>query len=102
MSKYVECEGEEDRINKATLVTKIAESSGLSKTQADAALKAFVEVVEDALKSGDSIQLTGFGAFKVNERKMRTARNPRTGETIEVPARKSPAFRFSKVFKDQF
>ncbi|MCD8082784.1 MAG: HU family DNA-binding protein [Clostridiales bacterium] len=87
-------------MNKQELVAAIAEQSGLSRKDADAALKAFVEVVSGALKDGDRVQLIGFGTFEVSERGARTGRNPRSGETIEIAASKSPKFKAGKALRD--
>ena len=65
-------------MNKGELVTVMSEKSNLSKKDCEAALDAFIAAVEDTLKSGDKVQLVGFGAFEVKERAARTARNPRT------------------------
>lgn len=87
-------------MNKNEFVTAIAEKSGLTKKDAEAALNAYTEVVTDALKSGDSVQLIGFGTFEVRERAARTGRNPHTGENIEIAAAKVPAFKPGKALKD--
>ena len=87
-------------MNKNEFVTAIAEKSGLTKKDAEAALNAYTEVVTDALKSGDSVQLIGFGTFEVRERAARTGRNPHTGENIEIAAAKAPAFKPGKALKD--
>ncbi len=89
-------------MNKATLIAKIAEKSELNKKQAEAALNAFTDTVIEALKEGDKIQLVGFGTFEVKERAARIGRKPSTGESIEIPAKKSPVFKAGKGFKDQF
>ena len=89
-------------MNKSTLIAKIAEKSELNKKQAEAALNAFVESVTEALKAGEKVQLMGFGTFEVKERAARTGRKPSTGETIEIPAKKTPSFKAGKGFKDQF
>ncbi len=89
-------------MNKATLIAKIAEKSELNKKQAEAALAAFTDTVVEALKEGDKVQLMGFGTFEIKERAARTGRKPSTGETIEIPAKKSPIFKAGKGFKDQF
>ena len=89
-------------MNKATLIAKIAEKSALNKKQAEAALAAFTDTVVEALKEGDKIQLVGFGTFEVKERAARIGRKPSTGESIEIPAKKSPVFKAGKGFKDQF
>ena len=89
-------------MNKATLIAKIAEKSELNKKQAEAALAAFTDTVVEALKEGEKVQLMGFGTFELKERAARTGRKPSTGETIEIPAKKSPIFKAGKGFKDQF
>lgn len=89
-------------MNKATLIAKIAEQSDLTKKQAEAALNAFTNVVIDALKEGDKVQMMGFGTFEVKERGARTGRNPATGEEIEIAAKKIPGFKAGKGLKDQF
>lgn len=87
-------------MNKTELVAAIAENAGLSKKDAEAALKAFTEVVTDELKKGEKIQLVGFGTFEVSERPEREGRNPRTGETMKIAASKQPKFKPGKAFKD--
>ena len=88
-------------MNKTQLIDAIAQKGDLNKKQAEAALKAFTEAVAEALKAGDKVQLVGFGTFDVKVRGERTGRNPKTGETIKVPASKHPAFSASKALKDQ-
>ena len=80
-------------MNKAELVGSIAERSGLSKADAGAALEAFVDTVSDGLASGDRISLVGFGTWSVNERPARMGRNPRTGDSIEIAAKKVVKFK---------
>lgn len=87
-------------MNKTELVAAIAENAGLSKKDAEAALKAFTEVVTDELKKSEKIQLVGFGTFEVSERPEREGRNPRTGETMKIAASKQPKFKPGKAFKD--
>jgi len=89
-------------MNKAALIARIAEKSELSRKDAEAALNAFVDTVREALKDGDKVQMMGFGTFEIKERAARTGRKPSTGETIEIPAKKSPVFKAGKGFKDQF
>ena len=89
-------------MNKATLIAKIAEKAELNKKQAEAALNAFTDTVVEALKEGDKVQMMGFGTFEIKERAARTGRKPATGETIEIPAKKSPVFKAGKGFKDLF
>ena len=87
-------------MNKAELVAAMAEQAGLSKKDAEAALKAFTDVVSDELKNGGKVQLVGFGTFEVAEREAREGRNPRTGETMTIAASKSPKFKAGKALKD--
>jgi len=87
-------------MNKAEFVAAIAEEAGLTKKDADAAVKAFTEVVTEELKKGEKIQLTGFGTFEVSERSARSGRNPRTGETMKIKASKAPKFKAGKALKD--
>ena len=87
-------------MNKTELVAAMADKAGLTKKDADAALKAFTEVIEETLKAGDSIQLIGFGTFEVAERAERTGRNPQTGAEMAIPASKAPKFKAGKALKD--
>ena len=87
-------------MNKTELVAAIAEKAGLSKKDAEGAVKAFTDTVAEQLKAGEKIQLVGFGTFEVAERAARTGKNPQTGETITVPAKKAPAFKAGKALKD--
>ena len=87
-------------MNKTELVAAAAEQAGLSKKDAEAAVKAFTDVVAEALKAGDKIQLVGFGTFEVSERAAREGRNPRTGETMVIEASKTPKFKAGKALKD--
>ena len=86
-------------MNRKALVDAVAEKTGLSKKDTDSFITGFIEAVVDELKDGGSVNLVGFGSFRVTERQARTARNPRTGETVEVPARKAPAFKAGKELK---
>ncbi len=87
-------------MNKTELVAAIAEKSGLSKDSSAKALNAFVEAVTDALKDDQKVALVGFGTFEVAKKEARTARNPRTGETINIAASKQPKFKPGKGLKD--
>jgi len=87
-------------MTKADLVGKIAEKIGLTKANAERALNAFIEAVEESLVGEGKITLTGFGTFMVDERKARTGRNPRTGAEITIPASKVVKFRPGKLLKD--
>jgi DNA-binding protein HU-beta len=87
-------------MNKSDLVSSIADKSDISKKDAEKALNAFLETVEEALTKGDKVQLVGFGSFEVRERAERKGRNPQTREEITVPASKAPVFRVGKALKD--
>ncbi len=87
-------------MNKTELVAAIAEQADLSKKDAEAALKAFTDVVSEGLKKGEKIQLVGFGTFEVSERSARTGRNPQTGKTMKIAASKAPKFKAGKALKD--
>ena len=80
-------------MNKAELIGSIADKSGLSKADAGKALDAFVSSVTDALAGGDQISLVGFGSWSVDQRNARTGRNPRTGEEIQIAAKKVVKFK---------
>lgn len=87
-------------MNKSKLVAVMAQKSGLSRKNCEAALDAFVAATGAALKSGDKVHLVGFGTFEVKERAARVGRNPRTMESVEIPASKQPAFRPGKALKE--
>ena len=88
-------------MNKTELIAAIADQTQLSKKDAEAALKAFVDVVSAELKNGGKVQLVGFGTFETRRREARTGRNPRTKEAFEIPASTVPAFKPGKALKDQ-
>ena len=87
-------------MNKTEFVAAIAAKTGLSKKDADAAYKAFTDTVVEAVKAGDKLALAGFGTFEVKTRAARTGINPRTKETIKIPASKAPVFKAGKALKD--
>ncbi len=87
-------------MNKNELLEKVSQASGLTKKESEAAINAFLETLTDVLKAGDKISLKGFGTFEVRTRDARTGRNPRTGETMEIPASKVPAFKASSSLKN--
>ena len=87
-------------MNRAELVAAMAEKAGLSKKDAEAALKAFTETVAEELKKGEKIALVGFGTFEVSERAAREGRNPQTGATMTIAASKAPKFKAGKALKD--
>lgn len=86
-------------MNRKELVSAIAEKTALSKKEAENFLNAFVEVVSEELKRNGSVNLVGFGSFKVSQRAAREARNPATGEKIHVPAKRVPVFKPGKDLK---
>jgi DNA-binding protein HU-beta len=87
-------------MTKAELVAKVAEKANLTKANAERALNAFLESVEEVLVNEKKLTLTGFGTFVVEERKSRTGRNPRTGSSITIPACKVVKFRPGKLLKE--
>jgi len=87
-------------MNKTDLINAVAEKSELSKKDATKAVDAVFDAVAEALKDGDKVQLIGFGNFEVRERSARKGRNPQTGEEIDIPASKVPAFKPGKALKD--
>ena len=87
-------------MNKTELITAVAEKTGLTKKDAEKAVKAFTDVVTEALVKGDKVQIVGFGTFEVSERAAREGRNPRSGETMTIAASKMPKFKAGKALKD--
>ena len=87
-------------MKKVELISHVAEAASLSKADAGAAVDAVLSGISGALSSGDSVSLVGFGTFSVTARAARTARNPRTGDPIQVPASKAPKFKAGKGLKD--
>lgn len=87
-------------MNKTDLINVMADEAEISKKEAEAALKAFVEAVTKALVKGDKVQLVGFGTFEVSKRSAREGRNPKTGETMKIAACKAPKFKAGKALKD--
>ena len=87
-------------MNKNELVASVAEKAGLTKKDAEKAVGAIFESIQQALVEGDKVQVIGFGTFEVKERSARTGRNPRTNETIQIPASKNPVFKAGKALKD--
>jgi len=87
-------------MGKRELVEAIASGAGLSKLNASKALDAAVAALKDALKAGRKVTIVGFGTFEVRKRKRRTGVNPRTGEKIQIAAKKVPAFKASRTLKD--
>ena len=83
-------------MNKAELVAKLSDDAGITKTQANAALDSLVEAVTKTLKGGGKVTLVGFGTFSVSKRAARTGRNPQTGATIKIKAKKVARFKAGK------
>ena len=90
-------------MTKADLVERAAAAVGPRVTKKDCglAVDAFLDAVKEALERGEGIEIRGFGTFKVRRRKRRTARNPRTGEPVEVPARATPVFQPSSLLRER-
>lgn len=87
-------------MNKASLVEKVQEVLGGTKADAERAVDTVFDTVVDALKGGNEVSVAGFGIFSAKKRAARTARNPRTGEPVEVPEMNVPKFRAAKALKD--
>ncbi len=87
-------------MQKADLVGKIADESGISKAAAERALSSLLSNVTKELKNGGRVSLVGFGTFSISKRAARMGRNPRTGEAIQIKARKVPKFSAGKTLKD--
>jgi DNA-binding protein HU-beta len=86
-------------MTRADIANKISVATGLSKVETEAVVEGFIHCVIEALKNNESIEIRGFGTFKVKERSPRTARNPKTGATVELGKRYVPMFKVSKEFK---
>ncbi len=87
-------------MNKAELIAAVAEKAGITKKDADRIIAATFETIAQNMANGEKVQVSGFGIFDVKKREARTGRNPRTKETIEIPASTLPAFKASKTLKD--
>jgi DNA-binding protein HU-beta len=88
------------KMNKQELISKIAEKASISKKDAAAALTALTATITEELKSGEKVAIPSLGTFEVRERAARTGKNPRTGEAVEIAAKKLPAFKATKALKD--
>ncbi|KOF56200.1 MULTISPECIES: HU family DNA-binding protein [Clostridium] len=88
-------------MNKAELIASIAEKGNLTKKDAETALKAFIESIEESLEKNEKVQLVGFGTFETRERAERKGRNPRSKEEITIPASTVPVFKAGKEFKER-
>ena len=87
-------------MKKAELINAVAAATEFSKKDAEAAVTATLEAITSALKDGDKVQLVGFGSFEVKKRAARVGRNPKTNDTIEIPASVVPVFKAGKALKD--
>ncbi|UZQ55947.1 HU family DNA-binding protein [Trichothermofontia sichuanensis B231] len=88
-------------MNKGELVDAVAEKARVTKKEADAVLTAALEAIMEAVSEGKKVTLVGFGSFESRERKAREGRNPKTGEKMEIPETKVPAFSAGKLFKEK-
>ena len=87
-------------MNKTELIAAVAEKTGLTKKDAERAVNATFEAITESLVKGDKVSVSGFGIFEVKNREARVGRNPRTKETIQIPATRLPVFKASKALKD--
>lgn len=93
-------QGGDIEMTKQTLVEQVARKAGSTKAEAARLVDAMIDVVTEALARGEKVTVTGFGTFEVRQRAARMGRNPQTGETIQIPAQRTPAFRAGKSLKD--
>lgn len=87
-------------MNKTELCAAVAAKTGLAKKDAEKFSGAFIEAIVEAMQQGEKVQIVGFGSFEVKDRPARKARNPRTGEEIDIAATKAPVFKAGKALKD--
>ena len=87
-------------MNKTELIAAVAEKAGLTKKDADRVVAATFETIAQAMANGDKVQISGFGIFDTKKREARTGLNPRTKETIQIPATTQPVFKAGKALKD--
>ena len=87
-------------MNKTELIAAVAEKTGMTKKDAERVINATVDTITDTLNQGEKVQMSGFGIFEVKAREARVGRNPRTKETIQIPATRLPAFKASRALKD--
>uniref|UniRef100_A0A6V0ZTX2 DNA-binding protein HU n=1 Tax=Thalassionema nitzschioides TaxID=33649 RepID=A0A6V0ZTX2_9STRA len=91
----------EETIRKTGLVDSVVAKTGLSKKDSEACVDAFLESIAEEITSGNKVNIAGFGTFKRADRKARTGRNPKTGEALQIAAKKAPTFSAAKKFKEQ-
>ena len=87
-------------MNKSELSARVAEAASMSRTEADTALTAMCSIIADALAAAETVAIAGFGTFSTRRREARKGRNPRTGESIAIPASNVPAFKAGKTLRD--
>jgi DNA-binding protein HU-beta len=87
-------------MNKQELIGKVADTTGLSRSDTSRAVEGVFEIISKTLKRGDEVRLVGFGTFSCNRRKASTGRNPRTGEPMQIKASTQPKFKAGKHLKD--
>ncbi|NLP18268.1 MAG: HU family DNA-binding protein [Firmicutes bacterium] len=87
-------------MNKGELITSVANKIDITKKDAEKAVNAVFETIQETMATGERVQLIGFGTFEVRDRKARKGRNPQTGEEIDIPAAKVPAFKAGKGLRD--
>jgi DNA-binding protein HU-beta len=87
-------------MTKVDLIDQVSEKSGHSKKEVEKLLETVITSIQNALKNGEKVSLTGLGTFIVKDKKARVARNPKTGETVQVPAKKAPKFKPGKELKE--
>ena len=87
-------------MNKSEIVAMVADSANLTKKDAENVIDSFLDAIADALSKGEKVVLSGFGTFEVRDRAARVGLNPRTGEEIDIPAQRTPAFKAGKILKD--
>lgn len=92
---------EMSRLNKSELIWTVSERSGLSRKDATRAIETVLQVIAEALREGDKVQLVGFGNFETKQRAARTGRNPQTGEVIQIAPSRIPAFRAGKTLREE-
>jgi len=87
-------------MTKDELVAKVSETTGLKKVDLQRALESMIDTIVQTVKANGKVNITGLGIFKLKDRKARVARNPKTGEQVQVPAKKAPKFLPAKHFKE--
>ncbi len=88
-------------MNKTELITAVAQEAEVTKKDAEKTVKAVIDVISAALEKGEKVQIIGFGTFEVRQRKAREGHNPSSGNVIQIPASKTPAFKVSKQLKER-